>query len=173
MPIIRNPFRRQDENLRPINTAIDTRQAGSKSRESIDVKEKAPVEYQLSGKSLNHQHLSQQYKKDFPNTAPLQKSTTAASSSPPHQPKPPQQQPPPPAPISGQPPPPAAQQAVTNPNPAPPSPTTNPSTSPARASIPTAEVSTSRPDHPLSNPRNSNRVHRSIRGRFLRLLVME
>ena len=50
MPIIRNPFRKQDENIRPVTGAVDKLPNGTLTR-PIDIKEKEPVEYQLSGKS--------------------------------------------------------------------------------------------------------------------------
>lgn len=46
MPIIRNPFRKQDENLKPI--AIEKPIDGSKP---LDVKE--PTEYKLSGMGIS------------------------------------------------------------------------------------------------------------------------
>lgn len=45
---MRNPFRKQDENVRPLSSGIDRRPNGTPTK-PIDVKEKAPVEYQLSG----------------------------------------------------------------------------------------------------------------------------
>lgn len=51
MPIIRNPFRKQDENLRPPNGGVDWMANGTVTK-PIDIQEKAkdPVEYKLSGK---------------------------------------------------------------------------------------------------------------------------
>lgn len=54
MPIIRNPFRKQDENVRPA-TAIPTSN-GDKfgSSRSLDLtKEKEPAEYKLSGRFMS------------------------------------------------------------------------------------------------------------------------
>ena len=51
MPIIRNPFRRQDENVRP-STATnggDHKFNGTVSAKPVDIGEKQPTEYQLSG----------------------------------------------------------------------------------------------------------------------------
>ena len=45
---MRNPFRKQDENVRP-STSINDSLGKDDSNKSIDVKEKEPVEYQLSG----------------------------------------------------------------------------------------------------------------------------
>lgn len=51
MPIMRNPFRKQDENARP-TTAGAERQANGETTKAIDIKEKQqPVEYKLSGES--------------------------------------------------------------------------------------------------------------------------
>jgi len=44
MPIIRNPFRKQDENVRPL--AVDEK-AGATTTKPIGIKE--PTEYKLSG----------------------------------------------------------------------------------------------------------------------------
>jgi len=49
MPIIRNPFRKQDENLRP-PTANGLEKNESKSSEAININEKKSAEYKLSGK---------------------------------------------------------------------------------------------------------------------------
>jgi hypothetical protein len=48
MPILRNPFRKQDENVRPSSDEVVT---GYETK-IIDVDSKNPVEYQLSGESL-------------------------------------------------------------------------------------------------------------------------
>jgi hypothetical protein len=47
MPIMRNPFRKQDENVRPVTTEIVT----PYETKVIDVDSKSTVEYQLSGES--------------------------------------------------------------------------------------------------------------------------
>lgn len=49
MPIIRNPFRKQDENARPQTTlnGVEKTNGASKSVEPINIKE--PAEYKLSG----------------------------------------------------------------------------------------------------------------------------
>lgn len=44
MPIMRNPFKKQDENVRPTHTVYE-----GQSISAIDIKEKNPVEYKLSG----------------------------------------------------------------------------------------------------------------------------
>ena len=49
MPIIRNPFRKQDENVRPA-TAIVTSDKPASSRSLDLTKEKEPAEYKLSGR---------------------------------------------------------------------------------------------------------------------------
>ncbi len=50
MPIMRNPFRKQDENLRPATSGLDKFANGSPTK-AIDIKEREPAEYKLSGKS--------------------------------------------------------------------------------------------------------------------------
>lgn len=54
MPIMRNPFRKQDENLRP-STAIngvEQKVNGTPTAKPIDIRaEKEPAEYKLSGVS--------------------------------------------------------------------------------------------------------------------------
>jgi len=50
MPIIRNPFRKQDENIKPIT--IEKQIDGSKP---LDVKE--PTEYKLSGMDISRAHF--------------------------------------------------------------------------------------------------------------------
>ena len=53
MPIIRNPFRKQDENVRPAtatnNGAEHNKFNGTVSTKPVDIREKEPTEYQLSG----------------------------------------------------------------------------------------------------------------------------
>lgn len=48
MPIMRNPFRKQDENTRPVVAGAE-RQANDTTTKAIDIKEKQPAEYKLSG----------------------------------------------------------------------------------------------------------------------------
>lgn len=57
MPIIRNPFRKNDENARPsltVNSAEKPPGSSNGSKQSLEGSEKSPVEYKLSGKSLRH-----------------------------------------------------------------------------------------------------------------------
>lgn len=51
MPIIRNPFRRQDENVRPTAalTGIEQKGHATPPVKPVDIKEKEPAEYKLSG----------------------------------------------------------------------------------------------------------------------------
>lgn len=49
MPIIRNPFRKQDENVRPVTAHDNLEKAERKPLQAIDIKEKQPTEYKLSG----------------------------------------------------------------------------------------------------------------------------
>ena len=62
MPIIRNPFRKQDENARPtIITSNDAQKTtGTSPVKAADIKEeqKQPVEYQLSGTQYPHTYIS-------------------------------------------------------------------------------------------------------------------
>jgi hypothetical protein len=52
MPIIRNPFRRQDENVRPATSVAEkTSNATTAPPKSIDLAEKQNTEYKLSGRS--------------------------------------------------------------------------------------------------------------------------
>lgn len=76
MPIMRNPFRKQDENLRPAAGGLDKNVNGTAPK-SISVRESDSVEYQLSGKSptLLYDVLPSLL------TAIQQRSMTAASSS--------------------------------------------------------------------------------------------
>lgn len=50
MPIIRNPFRRQDENARP-NAPVTEKPNATTPPKSIDLGEKQDTEYKLSGTS--------------------------------------------------------------------------------------------------------------------------
>jgi hypothetical protein len=50
MPIIRNPFRRQDENARPNATVVEKPTNASAPPKSIDLGEKQDTEYKLSGR---------------------------------------------------------------------------------------------------------------------------
>lgn len=47
MPIIRNPFRKQDENVRP--TAAVGENGEKNGSKTSEIKERDPVEYKLSG----------------------------------------------------------------------------------------------------------------------------
>ena len=62
MPIIRNPFRRQDENARPNGTVAEKPNATTTPPKSIDLGEKQDTEYKLSGMShcanLSYMHFS-------------------------------------------------------------------------------------------------------------------
>lgn len=62
MPIIRNPFRRQDENARPNGTVAEKPNATTTPPKSIDLGEKQETEYKLSGMShcanLPYEHVS-------------------------------------------------------------------------------------------------------------------
>ena len=51
MPIIRNPFRRQDENARPNAAVAEKPNATTTPPKSIDLGEKQDTEYKLSGTS--------------------------------------------------------------------------------------------------------------------------
>lgn len=53
MAIIKNPFRKQDENVRPAPTPLanDKPTSSSSSTKQFDVDTKKPVEYKLSGES--------------------------------------------------------------------------------------------------------------------------
>jgi hypothetical protein len=51
MPIIRNPFRRQDENARPNATVVEKPANATAPPKSIDLGEKQDTEYKLSGRS--------------------------------------------------------------------------------------------------------------------------
>ena len=53
MPIMRNPFRKQDENVRPVTADIVT----PYETKVIDVDSKSTVEYQLSGESRRNRPL--------------------------------------------------------------------------------------------------------------------
>ena len=48
MPIMRNPFRKQDENLRPATSGVD-KDANGATTKPLDIKKSEPVEYKLSG----------------------------------------------------------------------------------------------------------------------------
>lgn len=50
MPIMRNPFRKQDENARPGSQG----KPANVTTQPIDVQQKAPVEYKLSGALDQH-----------------------------------------------------------------------------------------------------------------------
>jgi hypothetical protein len=62
MPIIRNPFRRQDENARPNAAVTEKPNATTTPPKSIDLGEKQDTEYKLSGTShcanLPYAHVS-------------------------------------------------------------------------------------------------------------------
>ena len=62
MPIIRNPFRRQDENARPNAAVAEKPNATTTPPKSIDLGEKQETEYKLSGMSnranLPYEHVS-------------------------------------------------------------------------------------------------------------------
>ncbi len=58
MPIMRNPFRKQDENVRPATYGAE-RGVNGAAPEPIDIKEREATEYKLSGKS----HATLQYRK--------------------------------------------------------------------------------------------------------------
>lgn len=49
MPIMRNPFRKQDENVRPVTANGDLEKNDHRPPQAIDIKEKQPTEYKLSG----------------------------------------------------------------------------------------------------------------------------
>jgi hypothetical protein len=51
MPIIRNPFRRQDENARPASGVAEKPFSATAPPKSIDLVEKQNTEYKLSGRS--------------------------------------------------------------------------------------------------------------------------
>jgi hypothetical protein len=50
MPIIRNPFRRQDENARPATSVAEKPSNATAPPKSIDLAEKQNTEYKLSGR---------------------------------------------------------------------------------------------------------------------------
>ena len=50
MPIMRNPFRKQDENLRPATSGVDKSVNGT-ATQPISIKKEEPAEYKLSGMS--------------------------------------------------------------------------------------------------------------------------
>jgi len=54
MPIIRNPFRKQDENARPVT--VEQKVNGTTTTpKAVDIKgEKQPAEYKLSGRAQPH-----------------------------------------------------------------------------------------------------------------------
>lgn len=56
MPIIRNPFRKQDENVRPTSTINGVEQKvngnGADGTNPSSIREKEPAEYKLSGMLL-------------------------------------------------------------------------------------------------------------------------
>ena len=49
MPIMRNPFRKQDENARPLTASGNLEKSDRGASQAIDIKEKQPAEYKLSG----------------------------------------------------------------------------------------------------------------------------
>ena len=50
MPIMRNPFRKQDENARPVTANANLEKNDRQRPQAIDIsKEKQPAEYKLSG----------------------------------------------------------------------------------------------------------------------------
>ena len=50
MPIMRNPFRKQDENARPATANANLEKNDRQRPQAIDIsKEKQPAEYKLSG----------------------------------------------------------------------------------------------------------------------------
>lgn len=51
MPIIRNPFRRQDENARPTSGVAEKTPNATAPPKSIDLGDKQSAEYKLSGRS--------------------------------------------------------------------------------------------------------------------------
>lgn len=53
MPIIRNPFRKQDENVRP--TVVTDVEKPNGTAKPVDIKE--PTEYKLSGECAHHDTL--------------------------------------------------------------------------------------------------------------------
>ena len=48
MPIMRNPFRNKDENVRPATSGVDKYTNGS-TPQPVDIKKSEPAEYKLSG----------------------------------------------------------------------------------------------------------------------------
>ena len=48
MPFVRNPFRKQDENIRPVTSGLDKTSNGTPTQ-PVAIKEKEPAEYKLSG----------------------------------------------------------------------------------------------------------------------------
>lgn len=63
MPIIRNPFRKQDEHARPTSGVVETTNNNNRSPpKSIDLGEKQSTEYKLSGRlpreSASHTHVN-------------------------------------------------------------------------------------------------------------------
>ena len=55
MPIMRNPFRKQDENARPTSGIVEkTSNNAAAPPKSIDLAEKQAAEYKLSGKQQTH-----------------------------------------------------------------------------------------------------------------------
>jgi hypothetical protein len=50
MPIMRNPFRKQDENVRPTSGVVEKTSNNTAPPKSIDLAEKQAAEYKLSGR---------------------------------------------------------------------------------------------------------------------------
>jgi len=62
MPIIRNPFRKQDENVRPATAVngVEQKTPGVLAAKPIDIREKEQAEYKLSGTHPDSLHTVKQ-----------------------------------------------------------------------------------------------------------------